>query len=118
MRVHWARCAHELTHKYLELTAIELGSWRFEIGQVALGSTACGIRQRNPQLHTMQDRGLYRGSLRMRNAITGSHQIELAGMYEAASAAGIDVADLAGKEPRRGLQTSVRVRCNVHATGL
>lgn len=54
----------------------------------------------------------------MRNAVTGSHQIELAGMYEAASAAGIDVADLAGKEPRRGLQTSVRVRRNVHATGL
>src|SRR5690625_1781331 len=113
-----AGCTHEITHKYLELTAIELGSWRFEIGQVALGSTACGIRQRNPQLHTMQDGGLLGGGFCMRNAITGSHQVELAGMHEAASAAGIDVADLAGKEPRRGLQTSVRVRRNIHATGL
>src|SRR5699024_4332472 len=116
--MHRAGCTHELTHKYLELTAIELGDWRFEIGQVALGSTACGIRQRNPQLHTMQDRGLFRGGLRMRNAITGSHQVELTGMHEAGCAVWIVVADLDGKEPRRGLQTSVRVRRNIHATAL
>src|SRR5699024_5814326 len=97
VRIHRAGCSHELTHKHLELTTIELSRWRFEIGQVALGSTAHGIRQRNPQLHAMQDRGLLRGGFCMRNAITGSHQIELAGMYKAASAAGIDVADLAGK---------------------
>ena len=73
VRMHRAVCSHELTHKYLELTAFKFSRWRLEISQVALSGAARGIRQRNPQLHAMQDRGFLGGGFRMRNAIASGH---------------------------------------------
>ena len=79
---------------------------------------ACPVRQRHPQLRTVQHVGLRSGKFRVADAASGGHQVDLAGPHGRVEAGRVPVFDLPGKEPADRLQSGVRVPWHVHAPGL
>ena len=78
---------------------------------------AVGLGQGHPQLGTVQCRRGRGGVLGVRDAAAGGHEVDLAGPHEGVRAGGVAVLDLAGEEPRHGLQAGVRVARHDHAAG-
>ncbi|CPZ34264.1 Uncharacterised protein [Mycobacteroides abscessus] len=76
------------------------------------------IRQRDPQLHPVQRGGLCRRHLRVANAAATRHQVELPRPHHRMHATAVAVLDLAGEQPAHRLQAGMRVRRDIHATGL
>lgn len=84
----------------------------------AVNGVAGMLGERNPQLHTVQNRGRGRRRLGMANAVAGGHEVHLAGAYQTAAPAGVNVGNLALEQPRHRLQPNVWVRGNVHPAGV
>lgn len=83
----------------------------------AVNGVAGMLGERNPQLHTVQNRGRGRRRLGMANAVAGGHEVHLAGAYQTAAPVGVHVGNLALEQPRHRLQPNVWVRGNVHPAG-
>ena len=85
--------------------------------EVATG-IAGGIRQRRPQLHTMQNGRrvaiAWQRHFRVANSGAGSHQIELTRANDRVYARTVAVFHLAAEQPADRLQSSVWMRRNVH----
>ena len=78
---------------------------------------AGGRRQRHPQLHPVQPRRPGRRHLRVADAASGGHQVQLARPDERVAADAVAVVDLALEEPAHGLQAGVRMRRDAHPAG-
>lgn len=79
---------------------------------------AVRVRQRHPELGTVQRRGRGRRDLGVADASTGGHQVDLAGTHHRVVAGAVAVLDLAREQPAHGLQPRVRVRRDDHAAGV
>src|SRR5215217_5493654 len=76
---------------------------------------AVPLRQGCPQLYAMQDRRVIEWTLlRMRNRMTGGHQIQLAWYHQLVTAHTVPVQHLPRDQPADRLQSGVRVRRNLH----
>ena len=73
------------------------------------------LGQGQPQLDAVQIRRVLGRHLGVADAAAGGHEIDLAGQHQAGISAGIDALDCALEEPAHGLQSSMRVRGDVHA---
>jgi hypothetical protein len=87
----------------------------------ATAGVAVGIRQRRPQLHTVQhgrraalDCGRH---LRVTDSGARCHQIELTRTHDCVDARAIAVLYLAAEQPADGLQSGVGMRGDVHPGG-
>ena len=76
------------------------------------------LGQRHPQLGAVQLGGAGRGDLRVADAATGGHQVDLARADQGVVAGGVPVLDLPGEQPAHRLQPGVRVRRDLHAAGV
>ncbi len=73
-----------------------------------------GRRQHDPQLRTVQHARAGGRHLRVRDAPSGRHEVDLARTDDGDGAEGVAVLDLAGEQPRDGREAAVRVRRDVH----
>jgi hypothetical protein len=74
------------------------------------------FRQRDPQLQAVQQRGAAgRRFLRVRDARSGRHQVQLAWPDQLPAAEAVPVQHQALEQPADGLQADVRVRRDLHA---
>ena len=81
--------------------------------EVATG-VAVGIRQRHPQLHTVQDGGGCGGHLGVTDARARGHEVQLAGPHHRVHPGAVAMFHLAAEQPTDGLQSGVRMRRHVH----
>ena len=82
------------------------------------GGVAGVIRQGDPQLDAMELGHARRRHLRMADAATRGHEVELTGSDEGVVTGAVAMLDLAGEEPTRRLQSRMRMRCHLHPAGL
>ncbi len=78
---------------------------------------AGSIGQCYPQLCPVQYCGVLAEKLGVADALSGGHQVDLAGAYGGAKARRIKMFDGAGEQPGHGLQSGVRVARYAHAAG-
>ncbi|SIG58406.1 Uncharacterised protein [Mycobacteroides abscessus subsp. abscessus] len=76
-----------------------------------------GLGQGQPQLDSVQGRGVVGRDLGVADPVTCGHEVDLAGEDEAGVAAGVDVLDGTIEEPAHRLQSRVRMRGDIHAAG-
>ncbi len=73
--------------------------------------------QRDPQLHPVQDRGVRGRDLRVADAVSAGHEVQLTGPHPGVGAQAVAVLDLSAEQPAHRLQSGVRVGGDVHAAG-
>ena len=72
-------------------------------------SRAC-VGQRDPELHAVQQGGVRRADLGVRDPVPAGHEVELAGADHRVGAEAVAVLDLAGEQPADRREPRVRVR--------
>ena len=117
MSLHRRLRSPEFSEEDEHLSAGEGDRGGFEVLEFAFGLVAGGLGQGQPQLDTVQGRGLLGRDLGVADASACGHEVDLAGQDEAGVAAGVDVLNGAFEQPAHGLQSGVRVRGDVHAAG-
>src|SRR4029453_12234332 len=99
----------DVTDQHLSTNPRPNEVWQVGIALKRRGEIAHYIRQRDPELYAMQHWRLVRlGDLAVHDAVTGSHDIELARPYCRPGAEAVAMFNLAVQQPFNRLQSGVR----------